>query len=94
MRVDKIEGYFAKGYIGENRNALLEIRGDVPASIESQVKKIIEQENSDRNIIYKATADKNNTDVSQVRKVFFEDDYNRAQSGYLFEIKPGEWVKK
>ena len=93
-RVSKIEDYFAKGYIGENRKALLEIVGNVPADIKSEVKAAIDQENKDRDIIYKATAEKNNTDISGVRNVFFKSDYKRAPSGFWFETEAGKWVQK
>ena len=93
-RVGKIEEYFSKGYIGENRKALLEIVGDVPANTKSEVKDIVNQENKDRDIIYGATAKKNNTDISGVRKVFFESDYKRASSGFWFQTESGKWVQK
>ncbi|MFC1703824.1 DUF1318 domain-containing protein [Candidatus Omnitrophota bacterium] len=85
-RVATIEGYFAKGYIGENKDALLETRGSVPAEENADVQSAISAENNDRNVIYSATAQKNNTDIAGVRKVFLDKDYQRAPSGYWFQV--------
>lgn len=92
-RFKEIEHYFVMSYIGENREALLEIRSEIPQAELGRVKTAIAAENSDRETIYKAIAAKNGTDVSQTRKVFFEDDYKRALSGFLFEmLKSGRYV--
>jgi uncharacterized protein YdbL (DUF1318 family) len=95
-RKDKIWDYFSKGYIGENRDALLVVR-DVSGSARTEVESAISEENRDRDIIYNATAQKNGAALDQVRKVFFDDDYNRAGSGFWFELNKGgayTWVKK
>ncbi|MGE5197783.1 MAG: DUF1318 domain-containing protein [Deltaproteobacteria bacterium] len=99
-RVAKIEEYFRKGYIGENRNALLEIVDpNLDPGIKGEVEGLIQAENQDREMIYKANAQKNNADISQVHQAFFEDHYKRAPGGYYFEIydqAQGKyaWVKK
>jgi len=95
-RVGSIEAYFAKGYIGENKDALLELRG-VPGEDKAAVQGVISAENKDRGIIYKAIAEKNETDISSVRKASFESDYKRAPSGYWFQVSDGggyTWKKK
>ena len=82
VRAQKVEDYFNQGYIGENRNALLEARSAAPADAD----KLVTQENSDREAVYKYTADKNAVDISEVKKVFLEDDYKRASSGWWFQV--------
>lgn len=85
-RAAKVEEYFSKGYIGENRRAHLSLAPSASGgSLAGKIKKLIEQENSDRTVIYKATAKKNNADLSQIEKIFFKDHYNRASKGWLFE---------
>lgn len=87
QRLGKMEGYLRQGYIGENRQAYLQIiKEDIPSGIKDEIKSAIMEENRDREVIYKATADKNNADISEVRKIFFQDHYNRASSGYWFEV--------
>lgn len=95
-RLDKIDEYFSKGYIGEERNALLVIRDQTVAS---QIESTINEENKDRQLIYKATAEKNQAEASEVAKVFFNKDYERAQSGWWFEVFDSErgrylWQRK
>ncbi len=92
-RFKEIEHYFVMGYIGENRNALLEIRSEIPQAELGRVKTAIIAENANRETIHKAIAAKDGADISQTRKVFFEDDYRRALSGFLFEaLKDGRYV--
>lgn len=96
-RVDVIEEYFVQGYIGENKNAFLELRGNVPEEKSGQIQKVISEENKDREMLYKAIAEKNGIGVSSVQKVSFESDYKRALSGYWFQALDGEeyiWKKK
>ena len=92
-RLKQIEEYFVLGYLGENRYALLELRAQVPPSEEAKIKEVISRENSDRQTIYKATAEKNEISISEAQKIFFEDDYKRALGGFLFEVlKDGKYV--
>ncbi len=93
-RASKVEEYFSKGYIGENRRAYLSLAPSAPGgSLAAEIKQLIEQENSDRAIIYEATANKNNADISQIEKIFFQDHYDRASTGWLFEVdNEGKYV--
>ena len=96
-RAGSIEEYFGQGYIGENRYALIESRRDVSGEEGAKIKQIISEENKDREIIYKAIADKNGSDVSFVQKASFESDYKRALNGSWFQILDGgvyNWKKK
>ena len=96
-RTGQMEEYFSKGYIGEDRNAFLRIRENIPLDMKNGLEESVEEENRDRDIIYRAIAKKNNTDILEVKKIFFEDDYQRAASGGWFEVyKDGKyiWVEK
>lgn len=95
-RVTEIENYFEQGYIGENRNAYLEV---ISKSAPEAVKNIVSRENADRETIYRETARRNNAPLPEVRKVFFESHYRRAPSGWYFEVydsRTGEytWQRK
>ncbi|MEM7816651.1 MAG: DUF1318 domain-containing protein [Candidatus Aenigmatarchaeota archaeon] len=100
QRISKIEEYFRKGYIGEDKDAYLVILAkDLDDGLKNEIESIIEEENKDRDIIYQATAKKNNVDITEVRKVFFEDHYRRAENGWWFEVynskeKIYKWIKK
>ena len=99
-RMSAIDGYFSQGYIGENKDALLEIVAqDLDSATRAQAEALINEENQDREIIYRAIADKNSSDVATVKKASFEDHYKRAASGYWFQVydesKGGyAWIKK
>jgi uncharacterized protein YdbL (DUF1318 family) len=89
-RIGTIDKYFAKGYIGENKDAYLQyVAKGLLADLKNTVESIIAEENADRSAIYKAIAQKNGVDVSETAKVFFDDDYKRAQNGYWFEVSEG-----
>ncbi|MBN3040927.1 MAG: DUF1318 domain-containing protein [Candidatus Omnitrophica bacterium] len=92
-RLNQIEKYFVMGYIGENRNALLEIRSQLPPDESAAIKSMVEAENNDRETIISEVAQEQGADKSEVRKVFFKKDYERALSGFLFEVlKDGKYV--
>lgn len=99
-RLNKVEYYFKKGYIGENRDAYLEIVSQsISRDLRQEVERLVSAENLDRQVIYKATAQKNGVAIEETRKVFFQDHYNRAPSGYWFEVfDEGKddytWIKK
>ena len=99
-KTGKINGYFGKGYIGENREAHLEIIGrGLSSELKREIEGVVKEENEDREIIYRAVAKKRGADVSEVRKVFLEDHYKRAPAGFWFELYNKEkgkyiWVKK
>lgn len=96
-RAKDVKGYSAKGYIGENRKAYLQMLESAPSDLKSKIKSLIKEENADRKVIYEAIAEKNNTGVSGVQEISFKDDYKRAPSGYWFEAMQGgayEWIQK
>ena len=87
QRAGKVEEYFRKGYIGEDKDAYLKIVDyDLPFKIRTIVRDTIQDENADREIVYNSVNGKNKIDISEVRKVFFQDHYKRAPRGYWFEI--------
>ncbi len=93
LRAFQVEEYFNNGYIGENRQALLEVRPNAPADASN----LASEENADREIIYRYTAEKNGVDILEAEKVFFQDDYSRAPAGWWFELPQGDsyiWREK
>jgi len=94
-RKDTIDSYFKQGWVGEDKNADLQI---IAKSMSADVEAAVRAENADRVVIYEATAEKNGVDISQMRKIFFDDHYKRASAGFWFEMtdKDGKqgWVQK
>jgi uncharacterized protein YdbL (DUF1318 family) len=99
-RASQIQEYFDRGIIGENRDALLEIRDEsLNPTTKAQIQRILVQENADRDVSYQTAASRNTVDLRTIRKTFFDDHYKRASSGAWFEVySPGTakfaWVRK
>jgi hypothetical protein len=74
----------AKGIIGENKEGLVQIRlaDQAGAGFES----LVNQENADRLVIYKAVAQKNGTSVEEVKKLYAKRLQNDAPSGTPVEV--------
>ena len=83
-RLSKLRGLEGKGVIGENKLGLVELRGAVQD--EAAVKELIRAENKDRMIIYKALAEKNDTSVESIQKVYAQRLQNDAPMGTPVEV--------
>lgn len=88
-----IEQLMDTGAIGENREAFLEER----SGLDSSMQRIVVEENQDRAKMYAILARKNGVSISDIKKVVFQDHYNRARSGWWFEVNDNGryvWRKK
>lgn len=88
-RLTELSSWEAKGVIGENKNALVEIRNSQEA--DSGVNQIVSQENIDRMIIYQSIAKKNGTSVAEVQKLYAEHLQGSAPSGTPVQKPDGAW---
>jgi len=77
-RLSELVSWQEKAVIGENKSGLLEIRNANASS--PSLEQLVKAENEDRMIIYKALADKNNTTVEEIQKMY---------AARLQEIAPG-----
>jgi uncharacterized protein YdbL (DUF1318 family) len=73
-----------KGVIGENKSGLVEIR--VIAKADAAVSALVNEENSDRAVIYQALAKKNNTPVEEVQKIYAKRLHSDAPAGTPLEV--------
>ena len=80
-RLAELSSWEAQGVIGENKNALVEVRD--PQGADDSVNRIVEEENADRTIIYKSVAEKNGTSVKAVQKLYAKRLQADATSGTL-----------
>jgi uncharacterized protein YdbL (DUF1318 family) len=88
-RLAEISSLEASGVIGEDKSALLALRGSSP-----QADSLIAQENSDRLIIYRSIAAQNGTPVEEVQKLYAQRLQAKAPSGTAIEKSNGEWIVK
>ena len=80
-RLNELRALESKGVIGESKMGLVEARGS-----SAGVEQLISAENSDRMLIYKSVAAKNNTTVEEVQKLYAERLRNSAPSGTPLEV--------
>jgi uncharacterized protein YdbL (DUF1318 family) len=73
-----------KGIVGEDKSGLVVVR--IQDKADDAVKKIISEENADRMIIYKAVAQKNNTSLAEVQKLYAKKLQEKASAGTPIEV--------
>lgn len=77
----------ARGVIGENRSGLVDIR-DTSAA-DANAKKLVQEENNDRMIIYQGLARKNGTSVESIKELYAKKLQETASSGTPIEVLDG-----
>jgi uncharacterized protein YdbL (DUF1318 family) len=93
-RIQELYDFEIKGLIGENKSGFLEARGNSQAT--GAAGQLIAAENSDRMIIYKALAAKNNISLEEVEQLYAKRLQNDAPPGTPIEALnsatgAGEW---
>ncbi|MBU1726867.1 MAG: YdbL family protein [Candidatus Omnitrophica bacterium] len=83
-RVNELRLLESQGIIGENKSGLVEARD--PQAVTAEARQLINAENSDRMVIYKSVAAKNNTSVEEVEKLYAKRLQSDAPSGTLIEV--------
>lgn len=83
-RLSDLNNSQSKGVIGENKSGLVEIR--VPEKTDSAVEAKVAAENSDRMIIYKAIAKRNDISVEEVKKLYAQRLQKDAPVGTPIEV--------
>lgn len=91
-RFAELSSWEAKGVIGENKNALVEVRN--PQGAEPSVSQIVDGENADRMIIYESVAKKNGTSLEEVQKLYAKRLQANAPTGTPIEAPDSTWQVK
>lgn len=89
-RLAELSSLEAQGVIGENKDALVEVRGAGAGA----AAKVAGDENADRMIIYQALAAKNGTSVAEVQKLYAKKLQGSAPSGTPLQAPDGSWSAK
>ncbi len=94
-RLAEINQYLSSSVIGENKIGLLEIKQKDKSGT---VLQLVEKENADRELIYKAISQKNSTPIEEVQKLYAKKLQENAPGGSLIEIIDANgnytWKKK
>ena len=90
-RKPKIEVLKKAGTIGENKSGYLEAMKD--AKLEDADKKLLEDENKDRKVVYAAIAKKEGSTVDKVGELRAKQIRSKANEGEYIQGEDGKWVK-
>ena len=90
-RKPKIETLKKAGSIGENKAGYLEAMKDV--KLEDADKKLLEDENKDRKVVYAAIAKKEGSTVDKVGELRAKQIRSKAAEGEYIQGEDGKWVK-
>lgn len=82
-RRSELVSWEEKGVIGENKLGLLSLRN--PGASNVSLEQLLKDENEDRMIIYQAVAQKNNTSIDEVQKIYAKRLQKDASSGTPIE---------
>ena len=90
-RKPKIETLKKAGTVGENKDGYLEAMKD--AKLEDADKKLLEDENKDRKVVYAAIAKKEGSTVDKVGELRAKQIRSKANEGDFIQGEDGKWIK-
>ena len=98
-RFEQLEKYFAAGAVGLTNGGLVEMRdaASVPLAERAVVKRLVAEDNRDRNALYAEIARANgNPDwEADIRRIFARRWVDRgARAGWYYQNASGAWVQK
>jgi len=97
-RHGQLAGYYDSGAIGLTADGLVDIRDPnaVPLAERNAVRKLVADENSDRNALYREIAAANGHPEweSDIRSTFAQRWIAKARSGWWYRNAGGQWVRK
>ena len=98
-RFEQLQKYFASGAVGLTSNGLIELRdqASVPLAERAVVKRLVAEDNRDRNTLYAEIAKANGHPEweADIRGIFARRWIQRgAQPGWYFQDADGSWKQK
>jgi len=97
-RAGDLDALFGSGAIGLTSDGLVEIRdaNSVPLADRNKVKKLVSDDNADRNSLYREIASANGHPEWEpdIRSTFAERWIANARAGWYYKTKAGAWTKK
>jgi len=97
-RAGELEAFYSSGAIGLTSDGLVEIRdaNAVPLADRNKVRKLVADDNADRNSLYREIASANGHPEweADIRGTFAERWIANARAGWYYKTKAGAWTKK
>lgn len=94
----QLSAWYAAGAIGFTNNGLVEIRdrSAVPLADRRNLERVVAEENSDRNAVYREIAVANGHPEweSDIRETFARQWISNARSGWYYQQADGSWTQK
>lgn len=97
-RFSQLEKFFASGAVGLTADGLVDVRDPnaVPLAERNAVRKLVADENADRNALYREIASANGHPEweSDIRNTFAQRWIAKARAGWWYRNAGGQWVQK
>jgi uncharacterized protein YdbL (DUF1318 family) len=97
-RATELDAFYSSGAIGLTSDGLVEIRdaNAVPLADRNKVRKLVADDNADRNSLYREIASANGHPEweADIRGTFAERWIANARPGWYYKSKAGAWTKK
>jgi len=95
-RFTKLQPYYESGTIGITSKGLIAVRKSPSLKDRNKVNRMVKNENSDRNKLYKAIANSNGHPewLNQIKSTFAKKWISHAQPGWDIQLGNGQWSKK
>jgi uncharacterized protein YdbL (DUF1318 family) len=97
-RAGQLDPFFASGAIGLTADGLVEVRdaNAVPLADRNRVRKLVADDNADRNALYREIASANGHPEweSDIRSTFAERWIAKARAGWYYKSSSGAWTRK
>ncbi len=97
-RHKKLKPYYDSGAIGLTTDGLIAIRdrNQVPLAARNTLRQLVDEENRDRNALYRAIAEANDQPEweNEIRETFAQRWIDRASKGWWYQGSGGQWTQK
>jgi len=97
-RASDLDPFFGSGAIGLTSDGLIEIRdaNSVPLADRNRLRKLVSDDNSDRNSLYREIASANNHPEweADIRSTFADRWIANARAGWYYKTSAGNWKQK
>jgi len=97
-RHSSLKPYYDSGAVGFTKDGLVDIRDQnaTPLAERNAVKKLVSDENADRNTLYRELAKSNNHPEweADIRKTFAQRWIDKAAAGWYYQDASGSWKQK
>jgi len=98
-RFSELERFYDAGNVGEANDGFVQVRdeGNLSLKDRAQIRKLVKDENDDRENLYAEVAralDIDSSQIQRVQKIFAGSWIEKARTGWWIQKEDGEWIRK